>query len=100
RAFSVPDILDGRAPRLGTQPTAKFHPDSLFTLLYADHRMNVHEEVTTMCPRRMCCPHGSTNVIELISHGRRTRLNTALREIRANSAPPSLTFVHAFFPHE
>ena len=39
-AFSVPAILDGRAPRLGTHPTFKSHPQSLFTLLYSDHRMN------------------------------------------------------------
>src|SRR3954451_14872710 len=62
-AFSVPAILDGKAPRLGTQPAFKSHPQSLFTLLYADHRMNVHEEVTQMCPVRMCGPHGSTKVI-------------------------------------
>jgi Sulfatase len=99
-AFSVPAILDGKAPRLGTLPTAKFHPQSLFTLLYADHRMNVHEEVTSMCPRRMCGPHGSTNVIERLSHGRVNRFNAMLRGIRANSDPPALTFVHAFFPHE
>jgi hypothetical protein len=99
-AFSVPAILDGKAPRLGTQPTSKFHEQSLFTLLYADHRMNVHEEVTRMCPRRMCGPHGSTNVIERLSHGRVARFDAALRGIRADSDPPSLTFVHAFFPHE
>ena len=99
-AFSVPAILDGKAPRLGTQPTAKSHTDNLFTLLYADHRMNVHEEVTSMCPRRMCGAHGSTNVIERLSHGRVNRFNAALRGIRASSDPPTLTFVHAFFPHE
>jgi hypothetical protein len=99
-AFSVPAILDGEAPRLGTQPSAKDHPQSLFTLLYADHRMNVHEEVTTLCPRRMCGPHGSGNVLKRLSHGRVSRFDSALRGIRASSDPPSLTFVHAFFPHE
>ncbi|HEX6714251.1 MAG TPA: sulfatase-like hydrolase/transferase, partial [Thermoleophilaceae bacterium] len=87
------------APRLGTQPTYKDHPQSLFTLLYADHRMNVHEEVTQMCPPRMCGPHGSTNVIERLSHGRVARFNRALDGIRGGD-PPVLTFVHAFFPHE
>ena len=98
-AFSVPAILDGEAPRLGTQPTSKFHPHSLFTLLYSDHRMNVHEEVTRMCPERMCGSHGSTNVIERLSHGRVSRLDRALRGIRSGGEP-TLTFVHAFFPHE
>jgi hypothetical protein len=99
-AFSVPAILDGKAPRLGTLPTAKDHPDSLFTLLYGDHRMNVHEEVTSMCPERMCGPHGSGNVLERLSRGRVSRFDSALRGIRTGSDPPSLTFVHAFFPHE
>jgi Sulfatase len=99
-AYSVPAILDGKAPRLDTQPTAKDHPQSVFTLLYRDHRMNVHEEVTTMCPRRMCGPHGTGNVLERLSRGRVARFETALRGIRANSDPPALTFVHAFFPHE
>jgi hypothetical protein len=98
-AFSVPAILDGKAPRLGTQPTAKFHPESLFSLLGADHRMNVHEEVTQMCAEELCGPHGSTNVIERLSHGRVTRFERALSGIRAGGEP-GLTFVHAFFPHE
>src|SRR4051794_10033784 len=98
-SFSVPAILDGKAPRLDTRATFKSHPQSLFTLLYADHRMNVHEEVTQMCPPRMCGAHGSTNVIERLSHGRVARFDKALAEIRGGS-PPTLTFVHAFFPHE
>src|SRR4051794_4343508 len=98
-AFSVPAILDGKAPRLGTQPTFRSHPQSLFTLLYADHRMNVHEEVTQMCPPRMCGAHGSNNVIERLSHGRVARFDRALQGIRGGD-PPTLTFIHAFFPHE
>jgi hypothetical protein len=98
-AFSVPAILDGKAPRLGTQPTSKSHPQSLFTLLEGDHRMNVHEEVTRMCPERLCGPHGSTNVIARLSHGRVARFESALRGIRSG-AEATVTFVHAFFPHE
>src|SRR4051794_39569967 len=63
-AFSVPAILDGAAPRTGTHPTLEFHPQNLFTLLAADHGMNVHEEVTQLCEPRLCGEHGSTNVIE------------------------------------
>lgn len=97
-AFSVPAILDGRAPRLGTHPTSKDHPESLFTLL-SDYRMNVHEEVTQMCAESICGPHGSTNVIERLKHGRVARFQSMLRGIRAGTHP-ALTFVHAFFPHE
>jgi hypothetical protein len=98
-AFSVPAILDGVAPRLGTRPTLSFHPHNLFTLLADDHRMNVHEEVTQLCAPSLCGAHGSTNVIERLSHGRLQRFNKAVSGIRSGDKP-LLTFAHAFFPHE
>lgn len=98
-SFSVPAILDGRRPQLGTHPTLKSHPRNLFTLLADDYRMNVHEEVTTLCAPAVCGPHGSTNVLKRLAYGRLTRFKRALTGIEAG-AGASLTFVHAFFPHE
>lgn len=98
-SFSVPAILDGRMPALGTRPTLDSHPSNLFTLLADDHRMNVHEEVTTMCARKLCGPHGSTNVLQRLARGRVTRFQRALRGIEAGGGA-TLTFVHSFFPHE
>jgi hypothetical protein len=97
--FSVPAILDGVAPRIGTRPTLASHPRNLFTLLAGDHRMNVHEEATELCAPSLCGPHGSTNIIERLSHGRVQRFSAALRGIHGGGQP-ALTFVHAFFPHE
>lgn len=97
--FSVPAILDGRAPRLGTQPTLASHPNNVFTLLAGDHRMNVHEEATQMCAPSLCGPHGSGNILQRLSHGRVQRFAEALRGIHGGGKP-ALTFVHAFFPHE
>lgn len=98
-AFSVPAILDGVAPRKGTRPTLQWHPQNLFTLLASDHRMNVFEEVTQLCPERLCGPHGSTNVLQRLAHGRVKRFNRALAGIRSGGRS-TLTFIHAFFPHE
>jgi Sulfatase len=97
--FSVPAILDGVAPRIDTRPTLAWHPQNVFTLLARDHRMNVHEEATELCPPSLCGPHGSTNIIERLSHGRVQRFASALRGIHGGGEP-ALTFVHAFFPHE
>jgi hypothetical protein len=97
--FSVPAILDGRAPRPGTQPTLASHPQNLFTLLAGDHRMNVHEEATTLCAPSLCGPHVSGNILQRLAHGRVQRFSRALRGIHGGGRP-GLTFVHAFFPHE
>src|SRR4051794_6156128 len=97
--YSVPAILDGRAPRPDTKPTLESHPQNLFTLLGGDHAMNVHEEATQLCPERLCGRHGSTNIIERLSHGRVRRFQSALDGIKRGGRP-TLTFVHAFFPHE
>jgi len=51
---AVPAILTGRYPRPGTLPISSDHPNSLFTLLAGTHRLNVHEEITRMCPERLC----------------------------------------------
>lgn len=98
-AFSVPAILDGVAPQKGTRPTLASHPGNLFTLLASDHRMNVLEEVTQMCPERLCGPHGSGNVLQRLAHGRVKRFDNAVRGIKSGGRP-ALTFIHAFFPHE
>src|SRR3954470_14974282 len=76
--YSVPAILDGRAPRPGTRPTLASHPQNLFTLLGGDHRMNVHEEATQMCPTSLCGRYGSANIIERLAHGRVKRFESAL----------------------
>src|SRR5215208_6284404 len=52
---AVPLVLDGIAPRKGTAPTARDHPDSLFTALgRRGYRIVTSEEATAMCPRRFC----------------------------------------------
>jgi hypothetical protein len=51
---AVPAILTGLMPSQGALPAYADHPDNLFTLLGATYRMNVHEEVTYLCPASLC----------------------------------------------
>lgn len=50
----VPAILDGRYPKKGTLPILSDHPDNLFTLLGATHRIAALEPVTGLCPPEYC----------------------------------------------
>jgi Sulfatase len=53
-AVAVPSFVDGRLPRKGTLPGVQDHEPNLFTLLGPDYRMNVSEEVTSLCPYEFC----------------------------------------------
>jgi sulfatase-like protein len=52
--FSVPSILTGRVPRPGRLPTFADYPRNLFTLLGASYDLHVFEDVTHLCPVRVC----------------------------------------------
>ena len=51
---AVPAILTGEKPVPGSLPISSQHPDTLFTMLARTHRLNVHEEITQMCPEQLC----------------------------------------------
>lgn len=51
---AVPAILTGRIPADRRPATARSHPGSLFTLLGAPGKMNVHETLTRVCPEDLC----------------------------------------------
>jgi hypothetical protein len=95
--FSVPAILDGRAPRAGVRSDYASHPSSIFTLLHG-YRMNVWEEATSMCPRYLCVPHGHGDVIWRIKHGRTARFRGAVAAVGGRT--PQLSFIHVLLPHE
>jgi Sulfatase len=94
--FSVPAMLDGRAPRPQVPETLKGHPRNLFTILRSSYRFNVHEEATLLCP---CRPASNASVLELLRHGRASRFQRAVAELSAGSRP-QLTFIHTLLPHE
>ncbi len=54
--YSVPAILSGSLPDLDAIPTSVDHPENLFTLLGGSYDLEVHEEVTALCPTALCDP--------------------------------------------
>ncbi len=52
--WALPPILTGRYPVSGSTPTPSHHPDTLFSLLSRSHRLEVVEQVTSLCPRQLC----------------------------------------------
>ena len=53
-AEAVPALLSGKRPRPDRLPIFQNHRETLFTLLGADYRLNVHETQTQLCPRELC----------------------------------------------
>jgi hypothetical protein len=98
---AVPLILDGKAPRPGTSPTARDHPESIFTALgRAGYRIVASEEATAMCPRRYC-PGERTKrppIVRNLQGGRAQRFKRFVRQIKATRRP-TLWMKHALLPH-
>jgi hypothetical protein len=98
---AVPLILDGIAPRKGTAPTARDHPQSIYTALgRRGYRIVTSEEATAMCPRRYC-PHERTSrppILPLLKSGRAKRFERFIRSIKA-SRRPTFWMKHALLPH-
>ena len=53
-ASAVPAILTGRVPSKNQLPRLADHPGNLFTLLGQSYDLHVHEEITQLCPTKMC----------------------------------------------
>jgi hypothetical protein len=52
--LAVPAILTGRQPTSGQLPTANDQPESIFTLLGGSYDLNVMEDATSLCPKKLC----------------------------------------------
>lgn len=51
---AVPSMLTGSDPGRGTLAVSAAQPDNLFTLLAGDYELDVHEDVTYLCPPDLC----------------------------------------------
>ena len=51
---AVPAILTGTNPGKEKLPVARFHPNSIFSMLGGDYRMHVLEPLTRICAPRLC----------------------------------------------
>jgi len=84
-AEAVPALLSGKLPEPDRLPIAQNHPQTLFTLLGAEYRMNVRETQARLCPRELCERQGDpggTGLRSLLSDGSAVYLRVA--------APPDL----------
>jgi hypothetical protein len=98
---AVPLILDGMAPRPGTSPTARDHPNSIFTAFgRRGYRIVSSEEATALCPRRYCPGESAKRpaILPYLKGGRAERFGRFVRSIRA-SRRPTLWVKHALLPH-
>ncbi len=95
-------LLTGSLPGRGLKPTSRQMPRNLFTLLGDKrYRIDSSEEVTSLCPRRLC-PHveaqNQRSVLHELGTGRPQRFQRWVRSIRA-TRKPTLYFKHVLMPH-
>jgi hypothetical protein len=83
------------------RPSYAQNPRNLFTLLGRRYRMDVSEEVSSMCPRRLCPASSAPNrhtVLHRLASGRPERFERWLRSVRPRSRP-TLYLKHLLLPH-
>jgi hypothetical protein len=94
-------LLTGRNTWKFAHPTYAATPRNLFTLLGRRYRMHVSEEVSSMCPRRLCpgtIPSSKQLVLHRLATGRPERFERWLRGVRPSSRP-TLYLKHLLLPH-
>ena len=98
---AVPLIFDGMAPRKGVGPSARDHPQSIFTALgRRGYRVVSSEEASAICPRRVCPGERARRpaIIPNLQRGRAERFGRFVRSIRP-SRRPTFWMKHALLPH-
>jgi hypothetical protein len=98
---AVETLLTGRFPRRKLPVTFEENRRNLFTLLGGRYRMDASEEVTSICPRRLCPnvrSRGRTLVLHELAGGRPQRFEAWVRSIKP-STRLTLYFKHLLLPH-
>ena len=94
-------LLTGRNTWRFAKPTYEANPRNLFTLMARRYRLNVSEEVTSLCPKRLCPssrPQTRRSVLHKLATGRPERVGRWLRGVRRSSRP-TFYFKHVLLPH-
>jgi hypothetical protein len=94
-------LFTGSTTARYAQPTYEKNPRNLFTLMGKSYRLNASEEVTSMCPRRLCPGvrrQSQRSVLHELGTGRPERFDRWLRSVRAASRP-TFYFKHVLLPH-
>jgi hypothetical protein len=98
---AMESLLTGSVPERKRPVTWHANKRNLFTLLARRYRIRASEEVTSMCPVRLCPGnhlHTRTEVLHELAGGRPERFGRWVSSIRP-SRRPTLFFKHALFPH-
>ena len=91
----------GRAMRALLTGSSSGNSRDLFSLLGRRYKMDVAEEVSSICPRRLCPgsrPATKQMVLHRLATGRAERFEHWLRTVDARRRP-TLYFKHALLPH-
>lgn len=98
---AIPQIMDGRLPRKGGQPTFRSHRQTIYDLFarrgYEIERM---EAATSLCPPRHC-PGAKARrpaILPQLQSGRRERLNRFFASIGPRDEP-TFWLGHILLPH-
>jgi hypothetical protein len=94
-------LLTGRNTWRFGHPTYAANPRNLFTLLGRRYRMDVSEEVSSMCPPRLCRDSRALDrraVLHRLSSGRTERFGRWLGSVGPRSRP-TFYFKHLLLPH-
>jgi hypothetical protein len=98
---AIPQIMDGRLPNAGGQPTFRGHPRSVYDLFarrgYEIRRM---EAATSICPPRLCSDARRKRpaILPQLQDGRRERLTRFLASIEPRERP-TFWLGHVLLPH-
>jgi Sulfatase len=98
---AIPQIMDGRLPRPGGEPTFRGHPHSVYDLFdhrgYAIRRM---ESATSICPPRICRGARARRpaILPQLQEGRRERFGRFLASI-GRTDRPTFWLGHILLPH-
>jgi hypothetical protein len=98
---AVSSLFTGRNITKHAKPTFRVNRNNLFTLMARRYRLNVSEEVSNLCPRRLCPssrPQTKRSVLHKLAGGRGQRFDRWVRSIRRGSKP-TFYFKHALLPH-
>ncbi|HEV7760379.1 MAG TPA: sulfatase-like hydrolase/transferase [Acidimicrobiales bacterium] len=69
---AVPAVFTGRFPRSdGSSAGDGGDPENLFTLLGGTYDLHVREQVTSLCPSKLCPPRGSSDLAGLLGDAER-----------------------------
>jgi Sulfatase len=94
-------LFTGRTTWRYAKPTYSENPRNIFTLLGRRYHVDASEEVSSMCPRRLCPGVRGQNqktILRKLRAGRPERFERWLDSLRAR-ARPTFYFEHALLPH-